>query len=113
MASAPRGQKHCGKGYAHPMFTQSSQNSNAHRPLRWLTAALLVVWAAASFGVVYWARELSFLWGDWPFSFWMTAQGSVLLFLAITVIFAVVANRLDGPSNQQDHDQPRETNAQP
>jgi putative solute:sodium symporter small subunit len=97
MASAPRGQKHCGKGYAHPMFTQSSQNSNAHRPLRWLTAALLVVWAAASFGVVYWARELSFLWGDWPFSFWMTAQGSVLLFLAITVIFAVVANRLDGP----------------
>jgi putative solute:sodium symporter small subunit len=43
----------------------------------------------------------------------MTAQGSVLVFLAITVIYAVVANRLDGPSNQQDHDQPRETDAQP
>jgi putative solute:sodium symporter small subunit len=113
MAAASRGQNRCDKGYAHPMFTRSSQHSSAHRPLQWLTAALLALWAAASFGVVYGARELSFLWGDWPFSFWMTAQGSVLVFLAITVIYAVVANRLDGPSNQQDHDQPRETDAQP
>ena len=86
------------------MFTQSSQHTGARRPLRWLTAALLMVWATASFGVVYWARELSFVWGDWTFSFWMTAQGSVLVFLAITVIYAVVANRLDSPSNQHDHD---------
>ena len=81
--------------------------------LRALTLGLLVMWAAASFGVAYWARELSFLWGHWPFSFWMTAQGSVLVFLAITVIYAVLANRLDGPSNQHDHDQALETDAQP
>ncbi len=95
------------------MFTHSSQHTSSHRLMRWLTAALLGGWAAASFGVVYWARELSFLWGKWPFSFWMTAQGSVLVFLAITVIYAFVANRLDGPSNQQDHDQDRDYKIQP
>ncbi len=42
------------------------------------------------------------MWGDWPFSFWLVAQGSVLVFLAITVIYAVVANRLDPASNEQD-----------
>ena len=95
------------------MFTESSQNASALRPLQGLTAALMLLWLIATFGVVFWARELSFLWGDWPFSFWMTAQGSVLLFLAITVIFAVVANRLDGPSNRQDHGQEADADPQP
>ena len=92
------------------MFTQSSQNTSA---LQRLTAALLVIWLMVTFGVVFWARELSFSWGDWPFSFWMVAQGSVLVFLAITVVYAAVANRLDGPSNLQDFDPPDEKNVQP
>jgi cation/acetate symporter len=95
------------------MFTQSIQNTSARRPLQRLTAALLVIWWMATFGVVFWARELSFSWGDWPFSFWMVAQGSVLVFLAITVVYAAVANRLDGPSNLQDFDPPDEKNVQP
>ncbi len=86
------------------MFTQSSQEAGSPRKLRWLTAGLLLLWAAASFGVIYGARELSFRWGDWPFSFWMTAQGSVLVFLAITVVYAVLANRWDPASNEQDLD---------
>ncbi len=95
------------------MFTHASQPPRSQRNLRRLTAVLLLLWAAASFGVGYWARELSFLWGDWPFSFWMTAQGSVLVFLAITVIYAIVANRLDDPSNLQDHDQEPGSDLQP
>jgi putative solute:sodium symporter small subunit len=95
------------------MFTESSQNASALRPLQGLTAALMLLWLIATFGVVFWARELSFLWGDWPFSFWMVAQGSVLVFLAITVVYAAVANRLDGPSNLQDFDPPDEKNVQP
>jgi putative solute:sodium symporter small subunit len=77
------------------MFTRSPRPAGSQRRLRWLTAALLVVWAAASFGVSFFARTLNFMWGDWPFSFWVTAQGCVLVFLAITVLYAVVANRLD------------------
>lgn len=90
------------------MFTQSSQNASDRRPLQWLTAALFGIWLTATFGVAFWARELSFLWGDWPFSFWMVAQGSVLVFLAITVVYAAVANRLDKASNVQDLDPPDE-----
>lgn len=90
------------------MFTRSSHDAGSPRGLRWLTAALLLLWAAASFGVIYWARELSFMWGDWPFSFWMTAQGSVLVFLAITVIYAALANRWDPASNVQDLDKDSE-----
>jgi len=87
------------------MFTQTSQTSGTQRGMAWFTASLLLIWAAASFGVVYWARDLSFLWGDWPFSFWMTAQGSVLIFLTITVLYAWVANRVDKASNHQDLDE--------
>ena len=84
------------------MFTRSPRPAGSQRRLRWLTAALLVIWAAASFGVSFFARNLNFMWGDWPFSFWVTAQGCVLVFLAITIVYAVVANRLDPASNDQD-----------
>jgi len=33
--------------------------------------------------------------------------------LAITVIYAVAANRLDGAANRQDHDQEQDDGAQP
>lgn len=95
------------------MPTPPRAHPGSRRLLPWLTGVLLLLWAAASFGVVYGARELSFVWGDWPFSFWMTAQGSVLVFLAITVIYAAVANRLDGPSNLQDHGQDEAQGDQP
>jgi putative solute:sodium symporter small subunit len=60
------------------------------RYLRW---ALMTVWASVSFGTAFFARDLSFVWMDRPFGFWMAAQGSVLMFLAITVIYAVLVNR--------------------
>ena len=84
------------------MFTESLRGSGPLRSLRWLALGLLALWAAASFGVIYFARDLSFMWGPWPFSFWLTAQGSVLVFLVITVVYASVANRLDKASNVQD-----------
>ena len=60
---------------------------------RQLTAVLFLTWAMASFGAGFFARQLSFeLWG-WPFHFWMAAQGSILIFLAIVVIYAWLMNR--------------------
>jgi putative solute:sodium symporter small subunit len=59
-----------------------------------LKAALLAVWAAASFGVCFFARDLQFRIGPWPFDFWMAAQGSVLVFIAIVVTYATVMRRL-------------------
>ena len=63
-------------------------------PLRWRWhVALLALWGVASFGVVFFARDLDRLWGG---SFWYAAQGSVLVFLAIVVAYAWLANRRDG-----------------
>lgn len=60
---------------------------------RWLTGLLLGVWLLTSFGPSFFARELSFqLWG-WPIHFWMAAQGSILLFMFIVVLYAWLMNR--------------------
>jgi putative solute:sodium symporter small subunit len=59
-----------------------------------LKAGLLAVWAGLSFGCCYFARELSFMVGGWPFSYWMAAQGALLGFIAIVVVYAVVMLRL-------------------
>lgn len=66
-------------------------------PRQWrLHAGLLALWFAASFGVVFFARDLQMLVGGWPVGFWFAAQGSVLVFLVIVVVFAWVANRREG-----------------
>ena len=61
--------------------------------IRLLTAALLLAWALAAFGWVWFARLLNIKIGDWSLNFWMAAQGSVLVFLLITVLNAWLVNR--------------------
>jgi putative solute:sodium symporter small subunit len=65
-----------------------------HRNLR-LTAGLLCLWFLVSFGVAYFARDLNFEFFGWPFSFWMGAQGSLLVYLLIIGVYAHYMNRLD------------------
>ena len=59
-----------------------------------LKAGLLAVWATISFVCCYFARELSFMAFGWPFSYWMAAQGAVLGFIAIVVVYATAMRRL-------------------
>ena len=58
-----------------------------------LRLVLLVIWGSVTFCVAFFARDLNFTWLDRPFGFWMAAQGSVLMFLAITWIYALLVNR--------------------
>jgi cation/acetate symporter len=53
-----------------------------------LHAVLLAVWFVASFGVVFFARDLQAVVAGWPISFWFAAQGSVLVFIGVVVAFA-------------------------
>ncbi len=63
--------------------------SGARTTVRWpLHAALLSLWFAASFGVVFFARDLDGVVAGWPVGFWFAAQGSVLVFIGIVVFFA-------------------------
>ena len=60
----------------------------------WLKAALLVVWATATFVFSFFARDLQFVVLGWPFDYWMGAQGAVIAFIAIVVIYATAMKRL-------------------
>ena len=55
---------------------------------RRLTAVLLLAWFAVSFVGVFFARELMFTFRGWPFSFYMAAQGSLLVYLGIVYFYA-------------------------
>ena len=70
---------------------------------RWpLHMGLLLTWFIASFGVVFFARDLQIAFDGWPVAFWFAAQGSLLVFIAIVVIFAVVSERREKPDTEFD-----------
>ncbi len=56
---------------------------------------LLLLWGVTSFGVNYFARELDFNFFGWPFSYWMAAQGGVVIYGLLIAAYAWYLNRLD------------------
>lgn len=72
--------------------------------IRLCTGLLLLTWALVSFGWVWFARDLSIMVGHWPLNFWIAAQGSILVFLLITVVNAWCVNRWDKPSQADEGD---------
>ena len=65
------------------------------RKTLWVTLVLLIVWFLTSFGVVYFARFMDFSFFGWPFSFWMGAQGSLLIYCLMVGFYAWYMNKLD------------------
>jgi putative solute:sodium symporter small subunit len=57
--------------------------------------ALLAVWLVVTFGVAFFARSLTFEFFGWPFSFWVAAQGAILVYLVIIVVYTRRMDRLD------------------
>lgn len=60
-----------------------------------LTGFLLVIWFVVTFVVAYFGRDLGFGFFGWPFSFWMAAQGSLIVYMLIIAYYAYRMNRLD------------------
>jgi putative solute:sodium symporter small subunit len=60
-----------------------------------ITAILLFIWFVVTFVVAYYARELSFTFFGWPFSWWMSGQGSLIIYVLIIGYYARYMNRLD------------------
>ena len=60
-----------------------------------ITAILLAIWFVVTFVVSYYARELSFNFFGWPFSFWMGAQGALVIYCVIIWYYARYMNALD------------------
>lgn len=77
------------------------------RRTRRLSLQLLVVWFLTTFLIIFFARELSnFTVFGWPFSFYMAAQGTTLIYVLIVGIYAWRMRRLDKSFKGED------TNAQ-
>lgn len=60
-----------------------------------VTAILLAIWFVVTYVVSYLARDLSFTFFGWPFSFWMGAQGSLVIYVGIIYFYANYMNKLD------------------
>ena len=60
-----------------------------------ITSILLLIWFVVTFVVGFYARELDFTFFGWPFSFWMGAQGSLVVYCLIIWFYASYMNKLD------------------
>jgi putative solute:sodium symporter small subunit len=60
-----------------------------------ITAILLAIWFVATYVVGFFARDLNFTFFGWPFSFWMGAQGSLVIYVVIIWFYARYMNNLD------------------
>ena len=84
------------------MADSSDPNSGNSHAAYWranikVLIILVGVWFFASFGMgiiaVDFLDEFAFM--GFPFGFWMAQQGSIVVFLIIIAIYAIVMNRMD------------------
>jgi len=77
------------------MQLTDKQNEYWHKNLV-ITGILLLVWFIATFVEAWFARELNtitFL--GFPLGFYMSAQGSLIIYVALIGIYAVLMRKLD------------------
>ena len=62
-----------------------------------IMSVLLIVWAAAGLGcgVLLADRLNGFSLGGFPLGFWFAQQGSIIVFILLILIYAVLLNHLD------------------
>jgi putative solute:sodium symporter small subunit len=89
-------------------------------PVHWertrrLTGILLAIWFCVTFGVIFFARELSHLTlFGWPVSYYMAAQGATIVYVILVGFYAWRMRRLDrawarenaGVGQRDNHDAP-------
>ncbi len=76
------------------MALTAKQDEYWQKNLR-ITAVLMVIWFVVTFGIGYFARELNFNFFGWPFSFYMGAQGSLIIYCLIILYYAIYMGKLD------------------
>ena len=60
-----------------------------------ITAVLMAIWFVVTFVIGYWARDLNFSFFGWPFSFWVGAQGALIVYVILIAYYAHTMNKLD------------------
>jgi putative solute:sodium symporter small subunit len=74
------------------------------RRTRNLTMTLLALWFGITFAAIFFARELAglTLFG-WSVSFYMAAQGALLVYLAIVGIYSLAMRSLESRGGNDSH----------
>ena len=86
------------------MELTDKQRDHWRKNLR-ITGVLLAIWFVVTFVVSFFARELSFKFFGWPFSFWMGAQGSLVVYGVIIWFYARYMARLDVEHDVEESDE--------
>ena len=74
------------------------------RRTRRLSMTLLAIWFGVTFAAIFYARELASLTlFGWSVSFYIAAQGALLVYLAIVGIYALAMRALDARSGDDSH----------
>ena len=60
-----------------------------------ITGILLAIWFLVTYGIGFFARDLNFSFFGWPFSFWVGAQGALVVYVIIIWYYARYMNKLD------------------
>lgn len=60
-----------------------------------VTGILLAIWFVVTFVVGFFARDLNFSFFGWPFSFWVAAQGALIVYVLIIWFYASYMAKLD------------------
>ncbi len=69
-----------------------------------VTGWLLAAWFVVTFGVSFFARELNVVLLGWPVSFWVAAQGALLVYMALVVVYARQMGRVDEVRDEERDD---------
>ena len=69
-----------------------------------VTGVLVFLWFFVTFVIGWFARDLSFSFFGWPFSFWVAAQGALIVYVLIIGFYAWTMNRLDRAHGVGDDD---------
>jgi putative solute:sodium symporter small subunit len=81
-------------------FKQGGVMQSSRREEYWsrnlrITAILMAVWFFVTYVIAFFARDLSFTIFGWPFSFYMAAQGSLVIYVLIIWYYARYMSQLD------------------
>ena len=73
------------------------------RTLR-LSRWLLALWLVLTLVVCLFGKSLNFNFFGWPFGFWISAQGALIVYCLIVWYYAWAMNRLDQAEGEFDDD---------
>jgi putative solute:sodium symporter small subunit len=82
----------------------SNRRAAYWRRTRQLTGILLAIWFGVTFAAIFYARELAglTLFG-WSVSFYLAAQGALLVYLALVGFYALKMRMLDAQYGEDSH----------